>query len=135
MSKVKFGTNEYEAKWIESSHDYIEGSDRQVLTVQIGMPTDSLDSFNEMLSNEANTGVITVVNEDTGVPGSVAMQTFDGFVLRQKLAVEPVAAGFDDDTGVPIVEDRVIIKMARRSALELQVAQLTEMMKNAGLLS
>lgn len=132
MSKIKLGAKEYEALWCESGHGFIDGVDRQTITVQLPVDAEKFDALNDTLSDPTFTNIITLENVDTGIPGSVAMQVFEGYTVKQEVAIRPFQVGFND-IGIPVVEDHIVFVMSRKSPLELQMDQVMELLKNAGI--
>lgn len=132
MISVKFGTKEFEAPWVETSNDMVNGFMRQCITVHLSADAEGLDTINTILSDATNTNTIVVANDETGIAGSVATQIFEGYTIKRKVAMEQFASL--DSQGNQAYEDRIVIVLARKTAQEIQVEAMFAAMQKAKLI-
>ena len=121
MLKIKFANNtEAECLVPLETEEFYNGHSRRTLTIQCPVDAESLDVLNALLSDEANTASITI--EDDAESGTVAV--YVGYVLMLKLAVEPVQTAPETSETPAAYENRIIVKLGKRTYIEQQLAAL-----------
>ena len=107
--KIKFA-NKTQVAYLNAieTEEYFNGASRRTLTFDIARDAVGLDAL-DALCTEGNCARIELFNEDEGITNIC-----EGYVLKLKLAVEPVLA----DAEKQAYEDRVKLKLGKRTFIE-----------------
>ena len=107
--KIKFANNT-ELAYLAAveTEEYWGGASRRTLSFDIARDAVGLDAL-DALCTEENCARIELFNEDEGITNIC-----EGYVLKLKLAVEPVLA----DVEKQAYEDRVKLKLGKRTFIE-----------------
>lgn len=113
---IKFG-NGKTLPYIEAieTEEYFNGSSRRTMTFNCNPEDVSLDELNVILSDESNTEVLTLTNEEMDITNM-----YDGYVLKLELGIKPTMVNNDP----PTYEDRVVFKLGKRTEIEKQLHKL-----------
>ncbi|MBQ9959985.1 MAG: hypothetical protein IJP01_06475 [Oscillospiraceae bacterium] len=96
------------------TEEYFNGASRRTLTFDIARDAVGLDAL-DALCTEANCAKLELINEDEGITN-----IYEGYVLKLKLAVEPVLVDAEKQT----YEDRIKLKLGKRTYIEEQLHAL-----------
>lgn len=110
--KIRFanGTEVLYTAAVETE-EYFNGASRRTLTFDIARDAIGLDAL-DALCTEDNCKKLELINEDEGITN-----IYEGYVLKLKLAVEPVLVDAEKQT----YEDRVKLKLGKRTYIEEQL--------------
>ena len=113
--KIKFA-NKTQVAYLNAieTEEYFNGASRRTLTFDIARDAVGLDAL-DALCTEDNCKKLELINEDEGVTN-----VYDGYVLKLKLAVEPVLVDAEKQT----YEDRIKLKLGKRTYIEEQLHKL-----------
>ena len=134
MNKVTFGDNEYNAIQIFALTDIVDGANRTCIDIHLPVADYSVDSLHQILSNPINLEKITTTGSTETFDGSVITQIFDNFAILVKIGIEGVNTQAYNPDGNPVFEERIVIRLAKRTTAEIQMKQMMDIMKKAGLM-
>lgn len=136
-----------------STSQSIDGVVRQVLTININPENTSLDQVDTVLSSAANLSKFKLVNDAVETPvleadGTTLKRTKTGEVQTIQGSVETLMEDFTrvelskkaiavdtDEYGVPIVEDQIVVVLAKKSPMEKKLDEVVAVLKNAGMMN
>lgn len=122
MLKIKFSdANKTEYAYLEakSTEEYYNGSNRRILTVAAADDAISVDALNTLANTESNLASITLRNTDTGT-----VSVNDGYVLKLGVGIEPMLITPETPEAAAIYEDRLVLKLGKRTYIEQQLHDL-----------
>lgn len=116
--KIKFA-NGTEMEYLEAleTEEYFNGSNRRTLTVTASTSA-SLDKLYAMLTEE-NLANITLTNEEANVSN-----VYDGYVLLLSCGMQSVLTAEETTDTPALYEQRLIVKLGKRTYIEQQLAAL-----------
>ena len=103
---------------VTGEHQYIHGSNRDVLTFVFGN-TYSLDELDRIFS-EANCESITIIGDDN------SESIFNGYVIRTELIKKFEMAEESTSNTEEVSVERIMISMAQRTYAETKLAQVAQ---------
>lgn len=105
-------------EFIESfaTEEYFNGSSRRTLTIHIPS-TVSIDRVNNLASSEENTSKIVLKNGEFE-------NIFDGYVLKLSVGIQPIVVSDETPESPAVYEDRLILKLGKRTYIEEQLHKL-----------
>lgn len=113
--KIRFA-NKTEVAYLNAieTEEYWNGASRRTLAFDIARDAVGLDALDN-LCTEDNCTKLELINEDEDVTN-----IYEGYVLKLKLAVEPVLVDAEKRT----YEDRIKLKLGKRTYLEEKLHKL-----------
>lgn len=96
------------------TEEYFNGASRRTLTFDIARDAVGLDAL-DALCTEENCKKLELINEEADITN-----IYEGYVLKLKLAVEPVLMDAEKQT----YEDRIKLKLGKRTYIEEQLHAL-----------
>lgn len=117
---IKFlnGTN-FEYLNALETEEYWGGSSRRTLTIECEPGVISVDTLNDILSNENNVADITLSNEVMQ-----AENVYSGYVLKLKCGIEPKLMSAESPEAAAVYEDKLVFKLGKRTYNEEQYKNL-----------
>ena len=110
--KIKFANgNELTYLTALETEEYWNGSSRRTLTFQLARDAANLEEL-DGLCTEQNLAQLELTNDEMGITN-----VYEGYVLKLKLAVEPVLVDAEKQT----YEDRIKLKLGKRTYIEEQL--------------
>lgn len=97
------------------TEEYYNGSSRRTLTFDIARDEANIEALDVLCSTESNVAKLELVNEEMDVTN-----IYDGYVLKLKVGVEPKLIDPETQT----YEDRVILKLGKRTPIEEKLHEL-----------
>lgn len=132
--QVKFGNKECEAIQVVAAMDVVDNTTRACVEIHLPVESNSVDELHELLADPANTNTITTSDPSGSLDGGVVSQVFDNFTMLVKCGVERVLTQKYDEQGQPVAENRIVVRLARKTVQEMQMEQMMAAMKKAGLM-
>ena len=96
------------------TEEYYNGSSRRTLSFEMARTAANLETL-DALCSEDNLATLELENEEEGVTN-----IYTGYVLKLKLAVEPVLVSSETQT----FEERIKLKLGKRTYIEEQLHKL-----------
>ena len=115
---IKF-TNGTEFEYLNAVEieEYYNGASRRTLTFECEAGVIGIDSLNAVLSNEANTASIRLVNGETA-------NVYDGYLLKLKCGIEKKLVKEETAENAAVYADRLVFKLGKRTYIEEQLRRL-----------
>lgn len=118
MLKAKIGTIEMEYLDAIETEEYYNGASRRTLTLTCAPDAISIDALNALLTEE-NLASITLYNEESGISN-----VYDGYVLKLSCGIKSELVQAETPDRAAVYEDRLVIKLGRRTYIEEQLHRL-----------
>ena len=117
--KIKFigGAEQAYIKALETE-EYYNGSSRRTLTFEMERNAVNLEEL-DALCTEENLAKLELINEEENVTN-----LYEGYVLKLKVGVEPILVTAETPDAPAAYEDRVILKVGKRTYIEEQLHKL-----------
>ena len=117
--KLKFadGTEQPYLTALETE-EYWNGSSRRTLTFQLARDAANLETL-DGLCTEQNLAQLELTNDEMGITN-----VYEGYVLKLKVGVEPVLVSAETPDAPAVYEDRIILKLGKRTYIEQQLHDL-----------
>ena len=117
--KIKFNGGE-DLPYLSAleTEEYWNGSSRRTLTFQLARDAADLEEL-DGLCTEQNLAQLELTNDDMGVTN-----VYEGYVLKLKVGVEPVLAAAETPDTPATYEDRIVLKLGKRTYIEQQLHNL-----------
>ena len=119
--KIKFGESTVEAIKVDGGQRYIQGAQRDVLTIHIAKDAASFDALDKATGSIKNTEHITIVGDDK----SEAL--YEGYILRQSLALKPVLITPETAQEPAVYDERYLVELAQESYTERLIRKITNL--------
>ena len=117
--KLKFANgNELTYLTALETEEYWNGSSRRTLTFQLARDAANLETL-DGLCTEQNLASLELINDEMGVTN-----VYEGYVLKLKVGVEPVLVSAETPEAAAVYEDRVVLKLGKRTYIEQQLHDL-----------
>ena len=116
MLAIKFADAQkttFEYRSAIETEEFYNGDYRRVLIVEFSKDQANVETLNDLCSEESNLARIELTNDEQEITN-----IYEGYVLKLKIGVEPV---FLDD-GAQKYEDRIVLKLGKRSFTEQLIA-------------
>ena len=101
------------------TEEFYNGSSRRTLTFECAPDAASVDALNVLISAEANVADVTLTNDDLDVSN-----VYSDYVLKLKVGIEPKLVASDTPDAPAVYEDRLIIKLGKRTYIEQRLHEL-----------
>ena len=117
--KLKFvdGTEQPYLTALETE-EYYTGASRRTLTFQIARNAADLETL-DSLCTEQNLAKLELANDEMGVTN-----IYEGYVLKLKVGVEPVLVSSETPEAPAVYEDRIVLKLGKRTYIEQMLHDL-----------
>lgn len=100
-----------------ATEERYNGASRRTLTFECAEDVISIDELNALLSDEANTKVITLTN-------GKEKNIYDGYVLKLEVGIRNRLVQAETPDTPAVYADRLVFKLGRRTFVEEQLARL-----------
>ena len=119
MLKLKL-TNGKEYEYLKAfeTEEFFNGSSRRTLTFEMARTTADLEELDTDCT-ETNCETIELTNTEMGITN-----IYDDYVLKLKVGVEPVLIQSESPENSAVYEDRIILKLGKRTYIEQQLKDL-----------
>ena len=117
--KLKFvdGTEQPYLTALETE-EYYTGASRRTLTFQMERNAANLEEL-DSLCTEQNLTRLELTNDEMGVTN-----IYEGYVLKLKVGVEPVLVSSETPEAPAVYEDRIVLKLGKRTYIEQMLHDL-----------
>lgn len=119
MLKLKL-TNGKEYEYLKAfeTEEFFNGSSRRTLTFEMARTAADLEELDTDCT-ETNCETIELTNTEMGITN-----IYDDYVLKLKVGVEPVIIQSESPENSAVYEDRIILKLGKRTYIEQQLKDL-----------
>lgn len=100
------------------TEEYFNGSNRRTLTFEIAREAANLEELDALCAEE-NLAKLELINEEEDISN-----IYEGYVLKLKVGVEPVLVTAETPDAPAVYEDRVVLKVGRRTYIEEKLHKL-----------
>ena len=116
--KIRFN-NGTEVPYIEAINEngYMNGVNRQVLSVHIAKGVIGVDELDAILSDENNTQHIELIGDEV-------TNVFDDYILKNKVGVEKVLIENETPDAPTLYEERIVFELGRLTYIEKRLKSL-----------
>ena len=117
--KIKFNGGE-DLPYLSAleTEEYWNGSSRRTLTFQLARDAANLEEL-DGLCTEQNLAQLELINDEMG-----ATNVYEGYQLKLKVGVEPVLVSAETPEAPAAYEDRIVLKLGKRTYIEQQLHDL-----------
>ena len=108
----------YEYLSVLETEEFWNGSNRRTLSFEMDRAAANIEIL-DSLCTEENCATLELINTESGVTN-----IYDGYVLKLKVGVEPVCIQAETPDTPAVYEDRIMLKLGRRTYIEEQLHKL-----------
>ncbi len=120
--KVKFAdSNKTEIVYLNAleTEEFYNGSSRRTLTFEIARDAVNIEDLDTLCGVENNVTKLELINEEKDITN-----IYENYVLKLKVGVEPKLIQAETPETAAVYEDRVVLKLGKRTYIEQKLHDL-----------